>query len=117
MDARVRAKANRKTAYCAHHETARIAPDSNRSSAHYSDLTRTLRGGVRAALLRAPTAVQTWPETGMTITLDELRSFVRLCDPQRPLEANDPLYVPFDEGEPTRGSTHASCIHALNRFI
>lgn len=53
----------------------------------------------------------------MTITLDELRSFVRLCDPQRPLEANDPLYVPFDEGEPTRGSTHASCIHALNRFI
>jgi hypothetical protein len=53
----------------------------------------------------------------MPITLEELRSFVRLCDPQRPLEANDPLYVPFDEGEPTRGSTHASCISALFRFI
>jgi hypothetical protein len=51
------------------------------------------------------------------ISLDELRKFVRLCDPQRPLEANDPLYVPFDEGEPTRGVGHASCINALHRFI
>ena len=53
----------------------------------------------------------------MTLSLDELRRFVRHCDPQRPLEADDPLYVPFDEGVPTRGTTHASCIQALRRFI
>jgi hypothetical protein len=51
------------------------------------------------------------------LALDELRRFVRHCDPQRPLDADDPLYVPFDEGEPTRGTTHTSCIEALRRFI
>jgi hypothetical protein len=53
----------------------------------------------------------------MPLSLDELRRFVRHCDPQRPLEADDPLYVPFDEGEPTRGTSHTSCIQALRRFI
>jgi hypothetical protein len=51
------------------------------------------------------------------LSLDELRRFVRLCDPQRPLEADDPVYVAFDEGIPTRGTTHASAIQALRRFI
>jgi hypothetical protein len=53
----------------------------------------------------------------MALALDELRRFVRHCDPQRPLEADDPLYVPFDEGAPTRGTSHTSCIQALRRFI
>jgi hypothetical protein len=53
----------------------------------------------------------------MPLSLDELRRFVRHCDPQRPLEADDPLYVAFDEGEPTRGTSHTSCIQALRRFI
>ena len=53
----------------------------------------------------------------MPLSLEDLRRFVRCCDPQRPLEADDPLYVPFDEGVPTRGTTHASCIQALRRFI
>jgi hypothetical protein len=53
----------------------------------------------------------------MTLSLEDLRRFVRCCDPQRPLEADDPLYVAFDEGVPTRGTTHASCIQALRRFI
>jgi hypothetical protein len=53
----------------------------------------------------------------MSLPLDELRRFVRNCDPQRPLEADDPLYVPFDEGTPTRGASHTSAIQALRRFI
>ena len=53
----------------------------------------------------------------MSLPLDELRRFVRNCDPQRPLEADDPLYVPFDEGTPTRGTSHTSAIQALRRFI
>ncbi len=57
------------------------------------------------------------PVSGAALSLDELRRFVRHCDPQRPLDADDPLYVPFDEGVPTRGTTHASCIQALRRFI
>jgi hypothetical protein len=52
-----------------------------------------------------------------SLPLDELRRFVRNCDPQRPLEAEDPLYVPFDEGAPTRGTSHTSAIQALRRFI
>jgi len=31
---------------------------------------------------------------------EELRRFVRNCDPQRPLEADAPLYVPFDGRTP-----------------
>ncbi len=38
------------------------------------------------------------------IGFDELRALVRACDPMLPLSPNDPFYVPFDEGEPTRGS-------------
>jgi hypothetical protein len=52
-----------------------------------------------------------------TIPLDELRSFIALCDPMRPLEPGDPLYVPFDEGPPTRGSQGQSCIEGLQRLI
>ncbi len=55
--------------------------------------------------------------TASVLPLEELRRFVRNCDPQRPLDADDPLYVAFDEGTPTRGTSHTSCIQALRRFI
>lgn len=51
------------------------------------------------------------------IPLDELRSMISLCDPMRPLDPGDPLYVPFDEGDPTRGSAGQSCIDGLQRLI
>lgn len=52
-----------------------------------------------------------------TLPLDELRRFISLCDPMRPLEAGDPLYVPFDEGTPVRGGEGQSCIDSLQRLI
>jgi hypothetical protein len=51
------------------------------------------------------------------LTLDELRTIVSLCDPNRPLGPGDPLYVPFDEGTPVRGSNARSCIESLKRLI
>jgi hypothetical protein len=52
-----------------------------------------------------------------TLSLDELRRFISLCDPMRPLEPGDPLYVPFDEGTPVRGGEGQSCIDSLQRLI
>src|SRR6266705_1965315 len=52
-----------------------------------------------------------------TLSLDELRRFISLCDPMRPLEPGDPLYVPFDEGTPVRGGEGQSCIESLQRLI
>ena len=52
-----------------------------------------------------------------TIPLEELRAMIGLCDPMRPLDPGDPLYVPFDEGTPTRGAQGQSCIDALQRLI
>jgi hypothetical protein len=51
------------------------------------------------------------------LPLDELRAFIALCDPVRPLDPGDPLYVPFDEGTPVRGDYGVSCIEALERLI
>ncbi len=51
------------------------------------------------------------------IPLDELRRYVSLCDPNRPLSPGDPLYVEFDKGIPTRGSQSESCIAQLYRTI
>jgi hypothetical protein len=52
-----------------------------------------------------------------TLPLEELRRFISLCDPMRPLEPGDPLYVPFDEGTPVRGGEGQSCIDQLQRLI
>jgi len=52
-----------------------------------------------------------------TLSLDELRRFISLCDPMRPLEPGDPLYVAFDEGTPVRGDEGQSCIDSLQRLI
>jgi hypothetical protein len=53
----------------------------------------------------------------MTLSLEELRGFIKKCDPNEPLEANDPLYVDLDAGVPVRGSRHASCIESMYRSI
>ena len=48
----------------------------------------------------------------MTVELQDLRRFVKHCDPLLPLEAGDPLYVPLDD---VRGTV--SCIDALYRTV
>jgi len=49
----------------------------------------------------------------MTIALHELQNFVQSCNPTVPLGANDPRYVPLDEGTPVRGSDGRSCMDDL----
>jgi hypothetical protein len=51
------------------------------------------------------------------IGAEELRHLISVCDPNRPLLAGDPLYVPFDEGTPVRGTAGRSCIDVLQRLI
>ncbi|HEY1695260.1 MAG TPA: hypothetical protein VGG39_23995 [Polyangiaceae bacterium] len=51
------------------------------------------------------------------IGAEELRQLIGACDPNRPLSAGDPLYVPFDEGTPVRGTAGRSCIDVLQRLI
>src|ERR1700722_4880171 len=51
------------------------------------------------------------------IGAEELRHLISACDPNRPLSAGDPLYVPFDEGPPVRGTAGRSCIDLLQRLI
>jgi hypothetical protein len=51
------------------------------------------------------------------IGAEELRHLISACDPNRPLSAGDPLYVPFDEGTPVRGTAGRSCIDVLQRLI
>jgi len=51
------------------------------------------------------------------IGAEELRHLISACDPNRPLSAGDPLYVPFDEGTPVRGTAGRSCIDLLQRLI
>ena len=53
----------------------------------------------------------------MAFNLEELRRFIALCDPMRPLDAGDPLYVPFDEGTPVRGSAGQSSTDILQRLV
>lgn len=53
----------------------------------------------------------------MTIPLEDLRRFIKQCDPNEPLPANDPLYVDLDAGVPVRGSRHESCIDSMYRSI
>ena len=53
----------------------------------------------------------------LPLNLEELRTFISACDPMRPLAPGDPLYVPFDEGTPVRGSEGQSCIDSLQRLI
>lgn len=48
----------------------------------------------------------------MTVELWDLRRFVTQCDPLRPLEAGDPMYVPLDD---VRGTV--SCVDALFRTV
>ena len=52
-----------------------------------------------------------------TVTISDLQAFIEQCDPQRPLEPGDPLYVPLDEGQPVRGSDGRSCIDELARSV
>jgi hypothetical protein len=48
----------------------------------------------------------------MPLELWDLRRIVKQCDPLRPLEAGDPLYVPLDD---VRGTV--SCVEALLRTV
>jgi hypothetical protein len=51
----------------------------------------------------------------MTPSLADLQRFVDGCDPNRPLDAGSPLYIPLDADPPVRG--RISCIDALARTI
>jgi hypothetical protein len=53
----------------------------------------------------------------MAMGAEELRQLISACDPNRPLSPGDPLYVPFDEGTPVRGTAGRSCIDVLQRLI
>lgn len=53
----------------------------------------------------------------MTISLEDLRRFIKQCDPNEPLPANHPLYVDLDAGVPVRGSRQESCIDSMYRSI
>jgi hypothetical protein len=53
---------------------------------------------------------------GMDVPLQQLRRYVKQCDPFLPLPAGDPRYVPLDEGTtPVRGKVTA--VDALRRKI
>lgn len=51
------------------------------------------------------------------ISLTDMQRFVAQCDPDRPLQAGDPLYVELDDGTPVRGGDGTSCIDELERTI
>lgn len=51
------------------------------------------------------------------ISVTEMQGFVERCDPNRPLDAGDPLYVALDEGIPVRGGDGTSCIDEIERTI
>jgi hypothetical protein len=53
----------------------------------------------------------------MNLGGEELRQLISASDPNRPLSPGDPLYVPFDEGTPVRGTAGRSCIDVLQRLI
>lgn len=53
----------------------------------------------------------------MPLPLPRLRAWVKNCDPARPLDADDPLYVDVDARAPVRGSDHRSCIAQLAHTI
>ncbi|MFO0591675.1 MAG: hypothetical protein U0441_29280 [Polyangiaceae bacterium] len=53
----------------------------------------------------------------MPLTLHERQAFIRRCDPNEPLAAGDPAYVPLDQGASVRGSDGLSCIDELERTI
>lgn len=53
----------------------------------------------------------------MPLPLSRLRAWVKNCDPNRPLDADDPQYVDLDAGEPVRGSDHRSCTEQLAHTI
>ena len=52
------------------------------------------------------------------LTRDDVRRFVRNCNPDEPLSGDDDArYVRFDEGTPVRGTESQSCIDALYSVI
>lgn len=51
----------------------------------------------------------------MTLSLPDLQRLVDQCDPDRPLEAGSPLYIPLDSDPPVRG--RVSCIDTMHRTI
>ncbi len=53
----------------------------------------------------------------MPLPLPRLRAWVKNCDPARPLDADDPLYVDVDAQAHARGSDHRSCIEQLAHTI
>ena len=53
----------------------------------------------------------------MPLPLPRLRAWVKNCDPARPLDAEDPLYVDVETRAPARGSDHRSCIEQLAHTI
>lgn len=55
--------------------------------------------------------------TAAPISIPEMQRFVAQCDPDRPLQAGDPMYVELDDGTPVRGGDGTSCIDELERTI
>lgn len=51
------------------------------------------------------------------ISIPDMQRFVAQCDPDRPLQAGDPLYVELDDGTPVRGGDGTSCIDEMERTI
>ncbi|WAS89852.1 hypothetical protein [Nannocystis punicea] len=51
----------------------------------------------------------------MTVDRSIIRRLIAQCDPQKPLEAGSPLYVPFDKDPSVRGEQ--ACIDSLRRTI
>ena len=61
----------------------------------------------------SPTA----PQSSAKISIQEMQQFVARCDPDRPLEAGDPLYVDLDDETPVRGGDGTSCIDEMERTL
>src|SRR5207249_1131519 len=96
------------SASCTHPRPSQRAPGAGRFPPRF-----TKRAELGCSAM--PSAIPSGPHS--TLSLDELRHFIGLCDPMRPLDPGDPLYVPFDEGTPVRGGAGQSCIEALQRLI
>ena len=53
----------------------------------------------------------------MNVSIEDLRWFVKQCDPAVPLDADDDRYVDLDAGTPVRGRSDTSCIEVLKKTI
>jgi len=51
----------------------------------------------------------------MSVDLDVIRRLVAQCDPQEPLQGDDPRYIPLDKDPPVRGEQ--ACVDLMRRTI